>query len=196
MAILAYNEIKPGKSIIYNGEPFEVIESHVARTQQRKPQNQTKLKSLLSGRMVTISFHVSDKAAEADVSKREIKFVYANKGEFIFSEIKDPSKRFTLPESLIGNNAKFLKSNTTVEVLIFTNDDEEEKMIGVKLPIKVDLLVKEAPPSMKGNTAAGGGKLVVLETGASITAPLFIEAGDIIRINTDTGEYVERAEKK
>jgi elongation factor P len=196
MAILAYNEIKPGKTIIYNDEPFEVVEYHVARTQQRKPQNQTKLRSLLSGRMVTISFHVSDKAEEADISKREIKFIYVNKGEYIFAEMNDPSKRFPLPESLLGNSAKFLKGNTVVDALIFTDEDDEEKIIGIKLPIKVDLLVKEAPPSMKGNTAAGGGKLVILETGASITAPLFIEAGDIIRINTDTGEYVERTEKK
>lgn len=168
----------------------------MARTQQRKPQNQTKLRSLLSGRMVTVSFHVSDKAEEADISKREIKFVYTNKGEFVFSEIKDQSQRFSLPESLIGNSVKFLKTNTVVDALTFTNENEEDKIIGIKLPIKVDLIVKDAPPSMKGNTTAGGGKLVTLETGASITAPLFIEAGDIIRINTDTGEYVERAEKK
>lgn len=193
--MLEYNEIKPGKFIIYNGEPFEVIEYHVARTQQRKPQNQTKLKSLLSDRVISISFHASDKVSEADISKKPINFVYVNKGDYVFSEIKDPSKRFSLPETLLGAQAKFLKGNTVVDALVFTDDEDEEKIIGLKLPIKMDLMVKDAPPSMKGNTAAGGGKQVTLETGAVISVPLFINSGDVVRINTDTGEYVERVSK-
>ncbi len=193
--MLEYNEIKPGKFIIYNSEPYEVIEYHVARTQQRKPQNQTKLKSLLSGRVVSISFHAADKVSEADISKRPIKFIYFNRGEYTFSEANDPSKRFTLEESLIGPQAKFLKGNTMVDALVFTNDEDEEKIIGVKLPIKMELMVKDAPPSMKGNTAAGGGKQVTLETGAVISVPLFIEAGEMVRVNTETGEYAERVSK-
>lgn len=193
--MLEYNEIKPGKFIIYNGEPYEVIEYHVARTQQRKPQNQTKLKSLISGRVVSISFHAADKVSEADISKRPINFVYANKGEYIFSEIKDPSKRFSIDESIIGPQAKFLKGNTQVDVLVFTDDDDNEKIIGVKLPIKMELRVKEAPPAIKGNTASGGGKQVTLETGAVISVPLFIEEGEIVRVNTETGEYAERVSK-
>lgn len=193
--MLEYSEIKPGKFIIYNGEPYEVMESHVARTQQRKPQNQTKLKSLLSGRVISISFHASDKVSEADISKKPINFIYVNRGEYVFSEIKDPSKRFPIEESLIGPQAKFLKGNTVVDALIFTDDDDEEKIIGVKLPIKMELMVKDAPPSMKGNTAAGGGKQVTLETGAVISVPLFIEAGEIVRVNTETGEYAERVSR-
>ncbi|MFA5842049.1 MAG: elongation factor P [Candidatus Paceibacterota bacterium] len=193
--MLEYNEIKPGKFIIYNGEPYEVIEYHVARTQQRKPQNQTKLKSLLSGRVISISFHASDKVSEADISKRPINFVYANRGEYIFSEVKDQSKRFTIDESIIGPQAKFLKGNTPVDALVFTDDDDEEKIIGVKLPIKMELLVKDAPPAIKGNTASGGGKQVTLETGAIISVPLFIEAGETVRVNTETGEYTERVSK-
>lgn len=193
--MLEYSEIKPGKFIIYNGEPYEVIDSHVARTQQRKPQNQTKLRSLLSEKVVSVSFHASDKVSEADISKKSIKFIYESKGQYCFSEAKDPSKRFFLEFSLIGPQAKFLKGNTLVDALIFTNEEDEEKIIGVKLPIKMELLVKEAPPSMKGNTAAGGGKQVTLETGAVVSVPLFIEAGDMIRVNTDTGEYAERVGK-
>lgn len=191
--MLEYNEIKPGKYIVHNGEPFEVIFSHVARTQQRKPQNQTKLRSLISGRVVSVSFHAADKVDEADISKRPIKFIYANKGEYVFSEVSDPSKRFNLSESLIGTQAKFLKGNTIVDVLTFNADDEDEqKIIGVKLPIKIELKVTEAPPSIKGDTAQGGTKQVTLETGATVNTPLFVKEGDIIRVNTETGEYVER----
>ena len=188
-----YNEIKPGKYIVHNGEPFEVIFSHVARTQQRKPQNQTKLRSLISGRVVSISFHAADKVEEADISKRPIKFIYANKGEYVFSEANDPSKRFNLSEGLIGAQAKFLKGNTLVDVLTFNADDEDEqKIIGVKLPIKIELRVKEAPPAIKGDTAQGGSKQVILETGAAVNTPLFVKEGDVVRVNTETGEYVER----
>lgn len=191
--MLEYNEIKPGKYIVHNGEPYEVIFSHVARTQQRKPQNQTKLRSLISGRVVSISFHAADKVDEADISKRPIKFIYANKGEYVFSEANDPSKRFNLSESLVGTQVKFLKGNTIVDVLTFNADDEDEqKIIGVKLPIKVELRVTEAPPSIKGDTAQGGTKQVTLETGATVNTPLFIKEGDVIRVNTETGEYVER----
>ncbi|HEY6020741.1 MAG TPA: elongation factor P, partial [Candidatus Paceibacterota bacterium] len=79
---------------------------------------------------------------------------------------------------------------TIVEALIF--DDE---IIGVKIPIKVELVVKEAPPAVKGDTRQGGSKQIVLETGATINAPLFINEGDVIRVNTELGEYVERADK-
>lgn len=189
--MLEYNEIKPGKYILYNDEPYEVLESHVARTQQRKPQNQTKLRNLLNGRMVPATFRAAERVNEADMGSRGVKFLYHNRGEYWFSEEHDPSKRFTLDAALMGNSARFLKENTIVDALTF-GSDEEEKIIGLKLPIKMELKVKDAPPSTKGDTAAGGGKVVTLETGATITAPLFVNAGDVIRVNTQTGEYVER----
>ncbi|MEK7143307.1 MAG: hypothetical protein AAB756_00590 [Patescibacteria group bacterium] len=194
--MLEYNEIRGGKYILYNNEPFEVLESHVARTQQRKPQNQTKLRSLLSGRVVSATFHASDKVTEADIGSKKIKFLYHNRGEFWFCEINDPSRRFSLEENLIGEPAKFLKGNTMVDALTFTEDDEDEpKIIRIKLPIKVELAIKDAPPGIKGNTASGGGKSAILETGTSVTVPFFVNVGDIIRINTETGEYVERVSK-
>lgn len=189
--MLEYNEIKIGKIIVYEDEPYEVLESHVARTQQRKPQNQVKMRNLISGRAVTLAFHTSDKAEEADIRKREVKFLYQNRGEFWFADPNNPKDRFQLPEALIGDAKRFLKDNMIVLALVWEYDDEE-KTIGIKLPIKVELMVKEAPPNMKGNTASGGGKLVTLENGTAITVPFFIEAGEMIRINTETGEYVER----
>ncbi|KND48466.1 MAG: elongation factor P [Parcubacteria bacterium C7867-005] len=191
--MLEYNEITERKYIVFEGEPYEVLDSHVFRKQQRKPVNATKLRSLLSGRIVEHSFHVSDKAEEADITKREVKFLYKNKGEFWFAEIKDPSKRFKLPEDMIGAPSKFLKDNTIVDAMMFDDGKSEEgKIIGLKLPIKMDLKVTEAHPAVKGNTAQGGSKMVTLESGAEIQVPMFIKEGDILRVNTDTGEYTDR----
>ncbi len=193
MAQLEYNEIRLGKIIIHNDEPCVVLDSHVARTQQRKPQNAVKLRSLKSGRAYNEVFHVSDSAEEAELEKREVKFLYANKGEFWFADPKDPSNRFKLDEKLMGDSVRFLKANELVTALIWTNEDDEEETIGVQIPIKVTFEVKEAPPAIKGDTRTGGNKQVTLENGAVINCPLFVEAGDKIVVNTQTGEYVERA---
>ncbi len=191
MATLDYDEIKPRKFILVDGQPFEILESHVARTQKRKPQNQVKMRNLLNGKVIPNTFHASDTAEEADISRREAMFLFANKGEYWFCDPKDRAKRFQIDADIIGDGVKYLKDNTLVDTKIFDYEDEE-RVIGITLPIKMNFMVKEAPPSMKGNTAAGGGKLVTIETGAQITTPLFIEAGEIIVVNTDTGEYVER----
>lgn len=191
MATLEYNEIREKKIIIHDDEPCEVIESHVARTQQRKPQNQVKLKSLISGKTFAATFHVSDKADEADIEKRDVKYLYTNKGEYWFSAKDDPSDRFNLPASLVSDSAKFFKENSLVQALVWDNDGEEQ-IIKITLPIKVEFKVKEAPPAVKGNTAQGGTKIIILENGTSVNAPMFIEPGDSVSINTETGLYVER----
>ncbi len=195
MAKLEYNEIRTGKIIIHNDEPCEVLDNHVARTQQRKPQNAVKLRSLKSGKAFNEVFHVSDSADEADLEKREVKFLYANKGELWFADPKDPSNRFKLDAKLMGGKERFLQPNEIVTALIWTNDDDEEETIGVSLPIKMTFLVKEAPPAIKGDTRTGGSKQVILENGTVINSPLFINQGDKIVVNTETGDYVERESK-
>ncbi len=191
--MLEYNEIKERKIIIHDNEPCEVVSSHVARKQQMKPQNQVKLKSLLSGRTWNETFHASDKAKEAEISKKKVKFLYTNNGEYWFSAIDNPSDRFKLPELIIGHATKFLKPNEEVEALVWENNDKE-KIINIKLPIKMEFTIKEAPPSIKGNTASGGGKIVTLENGLKINVPFFLNTGDKIRVNTETGEYTERVQ--
>ena len=192
MSQLEYSAIREKKIIIYADEPCEVIESHVARTQQRKPQNQVKLKSLISGKTIAATFHVSDSADEADIDKREITFLYHNKGEYWFCDPEDKSKRFKLDEILLGNAVKFLKANGNVNALVWTNDDDEEKIIKLSLPIKMEFVVKEAPPAVRGDTSKGGNKVITLENGATLNAPMFIKEGDKISVNTETGDYVER----
>jgi elongation factor P len=192
MSQLQYNEIREKKIIIHADEPCEVVESHVARTQQRKPQNQVKLRSLISGKVFPATFHVSDSADEADIEKREVTFLYHNKGEYWFCDPTDKSKRFKLDEMLLGNTVKFLKENSNVTALVWTNEDDEEKIIKLSMPIKMEFKVKEAPPAVRGDTSKGGIKVIILENGAKLNAPMFINEGDVIRVNTETGEYVER----
>lgn len=194
MAKLEYSEIREKKIILYADEPCEVVESHVARTQQRKPQNQVKLKSLISGKVFPATFHVSDKADEADIIKKDITFLYKNKSEFWFCDADDKSNRFKLDESLVGPAAKFLKENNNVTALVW-DDDDEEKIIKVSLPIKMEFVVKDAPPAVRGDTSKGGIKVIVLENGSTLNAPMFVSEGDIIRVNTETGDYVERVNK-
>jgi elongation factor P len=189
--MLEYNEILPKKVILLDGEPYEVLDAHVFRKQQRKPVNQVKLRHLISGRVTEQSFHVSDKVAEADLSTRSVKYLYSNRGAQWFCAENNPADRFLLPEETVGPQGQFLKSNTVVEALVF-NDN----IIALRIPIKVELKVKEAPPAVRGNTAQGGTKQIVLETGATINAPLFVNEGDIVRINTESGTYVERVDKK
>jgi elongation factor P len=189
--MLEYNEILPKKVILLDGEPYEVLDAHVFRKQQRKPVNQTKLRHLISGRITEQAFHVSEKVEEADLSTKEVKYLYTNRGENWFCMPANPSERFMLSSDIVGPQGQFLKPNSIVEALIF-----DEKIIALRLPIKVELKVTDAPPAVRGNTAQGGTKQVTLETGAVINAPLFVNEGDIVRVNTELGTYVERVDKK
>lgn len=196
--MLNYNEILSKKFIVYEGAPYEVLDAHIFRMQQRKPVNQTKLKNLFTGKVTEVTFHQADKVDEAEIHTREIKYLYTNKGQFWFCEVNDPSKRFSFTSEVVGDGGKFLKQNCLVDALTWETGEKGETgergaLIGIRLPIKVELKVTEAPPAVKGDTAKGGGKTITLETGATITAPMFVSEGDIVRINTETGEYVERA---
>lgn len=185
--MLAYNEITSKKCIVLDGAPYEVLDAHIFRMQQRKPVNQAKLKNLITGKITEYTFHQADKAEEADLQKKEAKYLYNNRGEWWFCEPTNPAQRFKISADMIGDAGKFLQANSLIELIVFN-----EQTIGVKLPIKVELKVTEAPPAVKGNTVQGGTKSVTLETGATVQTPLFVNEGDIIRINTETGEYVER----
>src|SRR6185503_18675238 len=119
--------------------------------------------------------------------KKNIKFLYANRGQYFFCEENDPSQRFSFTEEQVGKAAKFMKPNSMVEGIIFN-----EKIINILAPIKVQLKVKESAPGVKGDRAQGGTKEAIMESGAVIQVPLFIEAGDTIEVNTELGEYVKR----
>lgn len=158
--------------------------------QQRKPVNQTRLRHLVSGKVTEISFHQNETVTEAEIDAMQANYLYTNKGESWFAEAGNAKNRFSFPEEVVHDKVQWLIQNSPVEVLTY-----EEKPMTIKIPVKVELAVMDAPPAVKGNTVSGGTKLVELVTGAKVDVPLFINTGDIVRINTDTGTYTERVEK-
>ncbi len=188
--MLSYNELKVGTLFIKDGDPYEVLDYQFIRMQQRKPVTQLKIKNLISGKVQNYSAHQNESFKEAKIEIVPVNFIYQNKGEYWFHELNNPKNRFCLTENTVGETGKFLKPNTEVKSFKFG-----EKIINIELPIKLDLKVIEAPPAIKGDTAQGGTKTITLETGAKVNVPFFIQEGDIVKINTTTGDYVERVSK-
>jgi len=189
--MLTHTDLHPGVQFIFEGQPWEVLEASMMKTAQRRPVIQSKIRNLIDGRVQEKNFQQGDVFGEADLEKKDIKFLYQTKGQYFFCEPKDPSKRFSFTEAQIGTQARFLRPNELVVGIIF-----EEKIITFKLPIKVTLKVKETAPGLKGDRAQAGTKEAVLESGVTIQVPLFIEEGDLIEVNTELGTYVKRAEKE
>jgi len=190
MAVLSYNEITLRKIIIHENEPYLVVASHVFRKQQRKPVNITKLKGLKSGRSLEVTFHQNETVEEADMETKAVTFIYRKPNEYWFHMAEKPSERFALSEDLVGSQGRFLKERSNIDALSFADE-----IICLKFPITVELRVKEGMEAVKGNTSSGAQKEVTLETGATVMAPMFINEGDVISINTETGDYSERVEK-
>ncbi len=188
--MLSYNELKPGVFIIVEGKPWEVLEYEFLRMQQRKPVSKTKLRNMVTGAVQDRTFHQNDSIYEAEIEKRDLKYLYGHKGEHWFSYPHDPSKRFKIEEEKLQGQIGYLMPNIILTALTFNGE-----VVGTKLPIKAEYKVIEAPPAIKGDTASGGNKAVTIESGAKVNVPLFINVDDIIRINTETGAYVERVEK-
>jgi elongation factor P len=186
--MLTHTDLKKGTQFILDSQPWEVLEAQLLKMAQRRPVVQTKIRSLIDGKVQERNFQQGDIFEEADLQKKDIKFLYQTKGQYWFCEINDPSKRFSFTEDQIGFQAKYLRPNEAVIGILF-----DDKIINFKLPIKVEIKVKETPPGIKGDRAQGGTKEAKLESGATIQVPLFIEEGDTIEVNTETGEYVKRA---
>jgi elongation factor P len=185
--MLTHTDLHPGVQFIFEGQPWEVLEASMMKTAQRRPVIQSKIKNLIDGRVQEKNFQQGDMFNEADLEKKDIKYLYTTKGQYFFCEPKDPSKRFSFTEAQIGVQAKFLRPNEIVTGIVF-----EEKIITFKLPIKVQLKVKESAAGIKGDRAQAGTKEAVLESGAVVQVPLFIEEGDVIEVNTEDGKYVKR----
>ncbi len=185
--MINHTQLRKGVQIVVDGAPYEILESAPMKKAQRRVVIQTRLRNLLSGNMLERTFHQGDTFEEAELIKTESIFLYSSRGKYVFCEKNNRKNRFELEESILGNSARFLKQDQEVTAVRF-----DEKIINVILPIKITLKVTEAPPGVKGDRAQGGTKSVTLETGTVIQAPLFVETGDEIEINTDKGEYVRR----
>ena len=184
--MLSMNDLKPGVVIELDGEPYTILESNHNKVAQRRPVMQTKIRNLITGKVRAETFQQSDKIQEANIERVKSKFTYRTKDGFFFQT--DGGKKMGFDEELLGDKIGYLKKDMPVDIITF-----KEKPISVELPIKVILEVKEAPPATQGNTVQGALKEVILETGAAVKAPLFIESGDKIEVDTRTGEYTRRA---
>jgi len=180
------NSIRVGSYILYNGEPYQVMMANFMRMQQRKPVMQTKLKHLVTGKVVEYSFKPGDRLQEPDLEKRKADYLYKDPTGIHFMDTVT-FDQFSIGAETLAEKALLLKEGTQVDVAYFNGNP-----ITVTLPPKIDLIVTSAPPAIKGDTAGNATKQVELETGLSIATPLFIKEGDTIRINTEMVSYVER----
>jgi elongation factor P len=185
--MLSISDIKTGKNIILNGEPFSVLYHEHSKTGRAGAVLRTKIKNLKTGAAMEKTFQGADKIEEADISKSKAQYLYKDPGGYAFMD-NVTYDQFTLSKEVLGSAPEYLIEGTEVTVLNFNNSP-----INIELPIKMKLKVVEAPPGIKGDTASSGGKTVVLETGIKVNTPLFVKAGDEIIVNTETGEYVSRA---
>ena len=185
--MISANDLKRDSVFILGGHPHKVLESSHMKKGRQGATVQLKLKNLVTGSIISKNVSSNERFEPADIEKRELVFIYNHRGECVFSDPNDKSNRISIKESDLVYEKEFLKGGLLVVAEYF-----DDKFIGVKLPIKIDYKVVDAPPNVKGNTAGGGTKMVTIETGAKIQTPLFIEEGDIIKINTEKGEYVER----
>lgn len=181
------NDIKIGMTIIYNGEPHRVMIANFVRMQQRKPVMQTKLKNLITGKMVEYSFKQGERVETGDVDRQKSSFLYVAGDEYVFMN-NENYEQVSLSKEQVGEAANFLKEGLEVSLISFDN-----RIINLELPVKLEFKVISAPEGMKGDTAQGRvTKMAEIETGAKIVVPLFVKEGDTIRVNTESGEYVER----
>jgi elongation factor P len=187
--MITYFNLRKGVQFILDGQPCEVLDFRQMGKAQDVVVAKTRIKNLINGKIVDRNFHQGDAFEEADLQKMEVKFIYSNRGKLCFCESSNPRNRFELTAEQIGNSAKFLKPNQLMEAILF-----QGKIITVSLPIKINLKVTDAPPGVKGDRAQGGTKSVTIESVSTINVPLFVEQGDIIEVNTETGEYVRRVE--
>jgi len=187
--MLSHTDLKKGVLFIYNGQPFVVLDFALNFQGRGSSTVQIRMKNLTTGNVLAKVFHTGDNFQEAEIEKTQLKFVYQSKEEYVFSDIKNPSKRTSLSQEQVGAVGQFLKPNQELIGIVF-----EEEIIGVEAPIKTQLKVKEAAPYLRAGRAEAGTKEIILETGAKIQAPSFIKEGDIIEVNTETGEYSRRVD--
>jgi elongation factor P len=187
--MISINEIKVGKKIVFEGAPYSVLFVQHSKMGRAGAVLRTKLKNLKTGTILNKTFQGADKVEEAEIDKKNIQYLYGDADFFHFMNSKN-YEQLDFSREAIGDCHKFLIEGVQVDAVYFN-----DQPINIELPIKMDFKVTEAPPSIRGNTANGGTKQVTIETGLKINTPLFIEEGDVIKINTETGEYVERAKK-
>ena len=169
-----------------DGEPFYIVEFQHVKPGKGGAFVRTKLKSYLSGNVLDRTFRSGERFEEPDLEEREMQFLYAMGDDYTFMDT-DTYEQLTFEKKQLGDNADLLKENMNAKILIY-----EHRPIDVELPIFIELKVVDADPGVRGDTASGGTKPAVVETGATIKVPLYLEVGTVIKIDTRTRAYVER----
>ncbi|NPA39700.1 MAG: elongation factor P [Thermodesulfobacteria bacterium] len=181
------SDFRRGLKIEWEGKPYEILEYQHVKVSKNQPTVRTRLKDLTTGRVFEVNFRAGERFEKPDLQEKEMQFLYKEKDQYVFMDLEDYDQVY-IDEKDIGEASKFLKENLTVYVLYYKG-----KVIGIELPNIVELEVVDTEPGIKGDTVGTATKPATLETGAVIQVPLFIDKGDVIRVDTRTGKYIERA---
>jgi len=185
--VISTADFRNGVRLEIDREPFYIVEFQHVKPGKGGAFVRTKLKSYTSGNVIDRTFRSGEKFDEPDLEEREMQFLYAAGDSYTFMDIKN-YEQFTYEKKQLGENADLLKENMVAKILVF-----EHRPIAVVLPIFIELKVVDAEPGVRGDTASGGTKPAIVETGAVIKVPLYLEIGVTIKIDTRTGKYMERA---
>ncbi|MDB4971490.1 MAG: translation elongation factor [Myxococcales bacterium] len=179
-------ELRPGLKLLIDGQPYTVIERQFVKPGKGAAFTRTKMKNLLTGRNIESNIRSGEKIELADIEENPMSYLYKEGSDFVFMDQKS-YEQITILADLIGDDWKWLKDNMIVHVMFWN-----ARAIGVALPNFVELRVVSSEPGVKGDTSGGAQKPATLETGATINVPLFINEGELLRIDTRSGEYCER----
>ena len=183
-------DFRKGLKIELNGEPFLMVDFQHVKPGKGGAFVRTRLKSLISGNVIDKTFRSGEKVETPDLEERAMQYLYPDGDSFVFMD-NETYEQLIINKDAMGNATEFLKENTNVNILF-----HNQKPIGVELPNFVELEVVKTDPGIKGDTASGGSKPATLETGAIVQVPLFIKEGDILKIDTRDGSYIERVSGK
>ena len=182
-------DFRTGLKIELDGKPFTIIEFLHVKPGKGGAFVRTKLKNMLTGQVLEKTFRAGEKVAPPNIQEKEMQYLYQDKGEFCFMDTETFDQVFLTAEQL-KENRLFLKENTDVKVLIYN-----DRIMDIELPNFVDLKIDQTEPGIKGDTVTGGNKPATLESGAVVQVPLFVNIGDIVRIDTRSRQYIERIEQ-
>lgn len=184
--MISTTDFRSGVRLMVDGEPYYIVEFQHVKPGKGGAFVRTKLKSYLTGNVLDRTFRSGERFEAPDLEERDMQFLYATGDEYTFMDT-ETYEQLTFEKKHLGENADLLKENMNVKILIY-----EHRPIAVGLPIFIELKVVDAEPGVRGDTASGGTKPAVVETGATIKVPLYLEVGTVIKIDTRTRAYVER----
>ncbi len=182
-------DFRNGLKIELDGEPYVIVEFQHVKPGKGGAFVRTKIKGLRTGRVLDKTFRSGEKVGKPDLDEREMQYLYASEGQYCFMDSENYEQIF-LSEEQLGDNRFYLQENIAVDILFFNG-----KPIGVELPNFVVLRVTRTEPGVKGDTASGGTKPATLETGLVIKVPLYLDQEEQVRVDTRTGEFIERVKQ-